>query len=47
MTGRVQLYRRQGVVSWRTIALDQVPYPSVFLKLMQGFAARVAKANGR
>lgn len=46
-SGRVQLYRRQGVVPWRTIALDQVPHPSVFVKLMQGFAARVAKANGR
>jgi hypothetical protein len=46
-SGRVQLYRRQGVVAWRTIALDQVPHPSVFLKLMQDFAARVAKANGR
>jgi len=45
LPGQVKLFRWRWV-AWKTISLDAMPHPTVFLRVMQGFANRVAKANG-
>jgi hypothetical protein len=39
--GRVALHRRFPVFAWRTIRLDRVPHPTVFLGLVVACVAKV------
>ncbi|WP_394831021.1 hypothetical protein LVJ94_31375 [Pendulispora rubella] len=39
--GRVHLFRRQTVFPWRTVRHDQVPHPSIFVKLVTECAQKV------
>src|SRR5262249_32792618 len=38
---RVFLYRRFPIVSWRTVRLDRIPHPSVFVALVTACARKV------
>ena len=40
--GKVRLYRRLPIIAWRTVRLDAIPHPIVFLGLLP---ARVAKVR--
>jgi hypothetical protein len=41
MPGRMSIFRRQRFIPWRTIGLDRVPHPTVFIELSKRCASKV------
>lgn len=39
--GRIALYRRMPIFAWKTIRLDRVPHPTLFVKLLRELAPEV------
>ena len=39
--GKIALYRRMPIFPWRTIRLDRVPHPTLFVKLFRELAPEV------
>ena len=39
--GSIALFKRLSVLPWRTVQLDQLPHPTLFVKLFRELAARV------
>nr|WP_281329355.1 DUF6585 family protein [Polyangium sp. 6x1] len=39
--GRIAFFRGQTVIPWRTVALDEVPHPTVFMNLVRACAPRI------
>jgi len=42
---RISFFRRQKVIPWRTVRLDRVPHPTVFVKLVRERALRFEVDN--
>jgi len=39
--GRIAFFRGQTVIPWRTVSLDKVPHPTVFMNLVRACAPRI------
>ncbi|MDI1482967.1 DUF6585 family protein [Polyangium sp. y55x31] len=39
--GRIVFFRGQTVIPWRTVSLDKVPHPTVFMNLVRACAPRI------
>ncbi|TKD01481.1 DUF6585 family protein [Polyangium fumosum] len=39
--GRIAFFRGQTLIPWRTISLDKVPHPTVFMSLVRACATRI------
>ena len=40
-SGKVSFFRRQRIIPWRSIGIDQVPHPTVFVKLVKECATKI------